>query len=92
MIQSWQRVLWASWIAQILAIVGFSFVYPFLPLYAQHLGVHDQHAVLIWSGFLYAGTTIAATIFAPLWGSVSDRYGRKMMVVRAMGCGALARP
>ena len=87
--QSWQRVLWASWIAQILAIVGFSFVYPFLPLYVQHLGVHDQHAVLIWSGFLYAGTTVAATIFAPLWGSVSDRYGRKMMVVRAMGCGAL---
>jgi len=87
--QSWQRVLWASWIAQILAIVGFSFVYPFLPLYVQHLGVHDQHAVLIWSGFLYAGTTIAATIFAPLWGSISDRYGRKMMVVRAMGCGAL---
>src|SRR5664279_4184417 len=87
--QSWQRVLWASWIAQILAIVGFSFVYPFLPLYVQHLGVHDQHAVLIWSGFLYAGTTVAATIFAPLWGSISDRYGRKMMVVRAMGCGAL---
>ncbi len=87
--KSWQRVLWANWTAQILAIVGFSFVYPFLPLYVQHLGVHDRHAVLIWSGLLYAGTTIALTIFAPLWGSVSDRYGRKVMVVRAMGCGAI---
>src|SRR5262249_1331531 len=55
----------------------------------QHLGVHDQHAVLIWSGALYAGTTIALTIFAPIWGSVSDRYGRKGMVVRAMGSGAV---
>jgi MFS transporter, DHA1 family, multidrug resistance protein len=89
MTKSWQRVLWANWTAQILAIVGFSFVYPFLPLYVQYLGVHDRHAVLIWSGLLYAGTTIALTIFAPLWGSVSDRYGRKVMVVRAMGCGAV---
>ncbi len=87
--ESWQRVLWASFVAQILAIVGFSFVYPFLPLYVQHLGVHDTHSVLIWSGALYAGTTVAMTIFAPLWGSVSDRYGRKVMVVRAMGSGAV---
>lgn len=87
--ESWRRILWVSWVAQILAIVGFSFVYPFLPLYVQHLGVHDQHAVFIWSGALYAGTTIAMTIFAPLWGSVSDRYGRKVMVVRAMGSGAV---
>lgn len=89
MSESWQRILWVSWVAQILAIVGFSFVYPFLPLYVQHLGVHDQHQVLIWSGALYGGTTVAMTIFAPLWGSLADRYGRKMMVVRAMGSGAV---
>jgi DHA1 family multidrug resistance protein-like MFS transporter len=86
---SWQRLLWVSWLAQVLAIVGFSFIYPFLPLYVQHLGVHDQHAVLIWSGVLYAGTTIAMTIFAPIWGAVSDRYGRKVMVVRSMASGAV---
>jgi DHA1 family multidrug resistance protein-like MFS transporter len=85
--ESWRRVLWVNWIAQILAQMGFSIVYPFLPLYVQHLGVHDQHTVLIWSGVLYAGTTVTMTIFAPIWGSVSDRYGRKVMVVRAMGCG-----
>jgi DHA1 family multidrug resistance protein-like MFS transporter len=87
--ESWQRILWVSWVAQVLAIVGFSFVYPFLPLYVQHLGVHDQQQVLIWSGALYGGTTVAMTIFAPLWGSLADRYGRKMMVVRAMASGAV---
>ncbi|MDB5058020.1 MAG: major facilitator superfamily 1 [Chloroflexi bacterium] len=87
--ESWQRILWVSWLAQVLAIVGFSFIYPFLPLYVQHLGVHDQHAVLIWSGVLYAGTTIAMTIFAPIWGAISDRYGRKVMVVRSMASGAI---
>jgi DHA1 family multidrug resistance protein-like MFS transporter len=85
--ETWRRVLWANWIAQILAQMGFSIVYPFLPLYVQHLGVHDQHTVLIWAGVLYAGTTVTMTLFAPIWGSVSDRYGRKVMVVRAMGCG-----
>jgi DHA1 family multidrug resistance protein-like MFS transporter len=86
--ESWQRILWVSWTAQILAIIGFSFVYPFLPLYVQHLGVHDQHQLLIWSGALYGGTTLAMTICAPIWGSIADRYGRKVMVVRAMGSGA----
>jgi len=89
MSRSWQRVLWVSWTAQILAIVGFNIVTPFLPLYVQHLGVHDRSALLLWSGVLFAGTTVAMTLFAPLWGSVADRYGRKMMVVRAMGSGAV---
>ncbi len=87
--RSWQRVLWVSWTAQILAIIGFNFVNPFLALYVQHLGVHNRHALLLWSGVLFAGTTVAMTIFAPLWGSVADRYGRKMMVVRAMASGAV---
>ena len=87
--ESWQRILWANWIAQILAQMGFSIVYPFLPLYVQQLGVHDQHAVLFWSGILYAGTTVTMAVCAPIWGSVSDRYGRKPMVVRAMGSGGI---
>jgi DHA1 family multidrug resistance protein-like MFS transporter len=87
--ETWRRVLWVNWIAQILAQMGFSIVYPFLPLYVQRLGVHDQHTVLIWAGLLYAGTTVTMAICAPIWGSVSDRYGRKVMVVRAMGCGGI---
>jgi len=86
---SWQRLLWVSWTAQLLAIVGFSFVYPFLPLYVQRLGVHDRPSLLLWSGLLYAGTTVALAICAPIWGAVSDRYGRKVMVVRSMFTGAV---
>src|SRR5260370_6415788 len=87
--EPWQRILWASWLAELLAIVGFSFVYPFLPLYIQQLGVHDRNAVLIWSGAIFAGTTIALAIFSPIWGVLSDRYGRKVMVVRSMVSGAI---
>ncbi len=84
----WERTLWVSWFTQILAQMGFSFVYPFLPLYIQHLGVHDQSAILIWSGFLFGSTTVAMAVSAPIWGTVADRFGRKPMVLRAMGCGA----
>ncbi len=86
---SWRRILWVNWIAQILAQMGFSIVYPFLPLYVQDLGVHNQHTALLWSGVLYAGTTVTMAVCAPIWGSFSDRYGRKVMVVRAMGCGGI---
>jgi len=89
MTHSWQRLFWISWLSQILALAGFSFVYPFLPLYVQHLGVHDKGQVLIWSGWLFAGTTIAMSICAPIWGAVSDRHGRKVMVVRSMLSGAV---
>jgi DHA1 family multidrug resistance protein-like MFS transporter len=87
--QSWERTLWVSWFTQILAQIGFSFIYPFLPLYIQHLGVHDQRAILIWSGFLFGSTTVAMAVSAPIWGNVADRFGRKPMVLRAMGCGAV---
>ena len=86
--QSWERTLWVSWFTQILAQMGFSFIYPFLPLYIQHLGVHNQQAILIWSGFLFGSTTVAMAISAPIWGVIADRFGRKLMVLRAMGCGA----
>ncbi len=88
MMEGWNRTLWVSWITQILAQIGFSFIYPFLPLYVQHLGVHDQHAILIWSGFLFGSTTVAMAVSAPIWGALADRFGRKLMVLRAMGCGA----
>lgn len=89
MMQSWERTLWFSWFTQILAQIGFSFTYPFLPLYVQQLGVHNQHSVLLWSGLLFGSSTVAMAISAPIWGTVADRFGRKPMVLRAMGCGAV---
>ena len=62
---------------------------PFLPYYVQDLGVTDPEQVAIWSGVVSAGHGIAMAIFSPIWGSLADRYGRKVMVERAMFGGAL---
>ncbi len=82
----WRRILYVSFIAQIAAIVGFSFVYPFLPLYIQSLGVHGRAAAL-WSGVISFALSLAMALSAPVWGTLADRYGRKPMVVRAMASG-----
>jgi len=86
---SWKRNLYVIWMAELVAIAGFSVVMPFLPYYVQELGVTDPEQVAIWSGLLFTGQGITMAIFAPIWGSLADRYGRKLMVERAMFGGAV---
>jgi len=43
----------------------------------------------MWAGLLATAGGISMTAFAPLWGMVADRYGRKLMVQRAMFGGAV---
>ena len=87
--QTWQRNLYTLWVAELMAIAGFTVVLPFLPYYVQELGVTELEQVEFWSGLLFASKAIAMAIFSPIWGSVADRYGRKLMVERAMFSGAV---
>ena len=80
----WQRNVYAIWIAQFLAMVGLTLIVPFLPFYIRTLGVATTQDVERWSGFLFAAPFLVQTLAAPLWGVLGDRYGRKMMVLRAM--------
>src|SRR5690554_1559065 len=85
----WRRTLWAVWFAQLLAAVGFSFVMPFLPFFVRDLGVADDRMVGAWSGVAMFAAGLSLTIFQPIWGSLADRYGRKLMLQRAMFGGAI---
>jgi DHA1 family multidrug resistance protein-like MFS transporter len=87
--QTWQRNLYTLWVAELVAIAGFTVVIPFLPYYVQELGVTELEQVELWSGLLFASHAMAMAIFSPIWGSVADRYGRKLMVERAMFGGAV---
>jgi len=83
--EQWQRNLYTLWAAQFLAQVGLSLVVPFMPLYISALGVPRLADVERWSGILFAAPFLMQTLAAPLWGVVGDRYGRKIMIVRALG-------
>src|SRR5437016_4160249 len=80
----WQRNIYAIWSAQFLAMIGLTLVAPFLPLYLRLLGVGSVEDVERWSGVVFAAPFAVQTLAAPLWGVAGDRYGRKLMVLRAM--------
>jgi DHA1 family multidrug resistance protein-like MFS transporter len=86
---SWKRNLAVIWFTELVAIVGFTVVMPLLPLYVGELGVQDERQVRIWAGAIYSGHAVAMAIFGPIWGALSDRIGRKVMVERAMFSGAV---
>jgi DHA1 family multidrug resistance protein-like MFS transporter len=79
----------AIWFAELVAIVGFTVVIPILPLYLRELNVQSERQVRIWSGVIFSAQSIMMALFGPIWGVLGDRYGRKIMVVRAMIAGAV---
>ncbi len=87
--ENWKRNLYTISFAELVAISGFSIILPFLPYYLQELGVTDLSEVAIWSGLVLTSSAVTMALFAPLWGSLADRYGRRLMVQRAMFGGAL---
>lgn len=87
--ESWQRNVAAIWVAELIAISGFTVFMPFMPYYVQELGVARLEEVEFWSGVLLSSQAVTMAVVAPLWGSLADRYGRKIMVVRAMLGGSI---
>lgn len=86
---SWQRTLVIIWIAEFVALIGFAVAMPFLPFYVQELGVQDANLIKFWSGLIISAHAVTMGIFAPIWGSLADRYGRKIMLERALFSSAI---
>jgi DHA1 family multidrug resistance protein-like MFS transporter len=85
----WQTILWIMFAAQFLSAIGFSIIFPFLPLYVAYLGVATVGTVALWSGLVFSLQALTMAIAAPIWGSLADRFGYKLMVERAMYGGAV---
>jgi MFS family permease len=79
----WRRNLAVCLLGSFTTIVAMTLLLPFLPLYVEQLGVSDRAAIAQWSGVAYGATFFAAALVAPLWGRLADRYGRKLMLIRA---------
>ncbi|MGB9739601.1 MFS transporter, partial [Chloroflexus sp.] len=85
----WQTTLWIMFVAQFLSAIGFSIIFPFLPLYVAYLGVATVGDIALWSGLVFSLQALTMAIAAPIWGSLADRFGYKLMVERAMYGGAI---
>ncbi|OUM86816.1 MAG: multidrug transporter [Bacillus thermozeamaize] len=81
--EQWKRNLGILWVAQFFVMASMSMIIPFLPLYVQELGVRDPAAVTRWAGFIFGANFFSAFLFAPFWGALADRHGRKIMLLRS---------
>ena len=79
----WRQNLAVCLLGSFTTIVAMTLLLPFLPIYVEQLGVSDRAAIAQWSGVAYGATFFAAALVAPLWGRLADRYGRKLMLMRA---------
>ncbi len=80
----WKRNLVILWIAQFMVMMGMSLILPFLPLFLeQDLGVRNDQNLNLWAGFIFGANFLTALIFAPIWGKLADRIGRKVMLLRS---------
>jgi MFS transporter, DHA1 family, multidrug resistance protein len=86
---NWKTNLVVIWISQLLSIAGFFFALPFGPYFIQELGVHDPAKIKFWVALFGAGPPLTLAIFSPIWGTLADRYGRRLMLLRA-NFGAMA--
>jgi MFS transporter, DHA1 family, multidrug resistance protein len=82
--EPWRRTLYVIWAAQFITMMGMNIVVPFLPFYVQSLGVTNPDDVARWSGYVFAGPFFISLFLTPIWGHLGDRYGRRMMVIRAV--------
>lgn len=85
----WRINLYILWTSQVISLLSFSLGLPFLSLYIQEFGVSDSAQIKFYTGVLSAAPAVTMAIMAPIWGRLADRYGRKLMILRAMFAGSL---
>ncbi len=85
----WQRTLYIMFVAQLMTAIGFSSIFPFFPLYVHQLGSQFGYNLDLLAGLVFSAQAFTMMIASPIWGALADRYGRKLMVERAMFGGSV---
>ncbi|MGG0717423.1 MFS transporter [Robertmurraya massiliosenegalensis] len=71
-----KKALPILFIVMFLVMVGFGIIIPVLPFYAENIGASPTEL-----GLLMAVYSIMQFLFAPMWGRISDRIGRKPVIM-----------
>ncbi|HEV2737887.1 MAG TPA: MFS transporter [Candidatus Elarobacter sp.] len=65
-------------------VLGFTILIPILPFYAEHFGASPTTV-----GAIYSTVAVASLLSSPFWGRLSDRIGRKGVLIAAQVAGLL---
>lgn len=79
------KKLWVLMVTATIDMIGFALIVPILPFYATEFGA-DAFTI----GLLMAAFAFGTMVTAPLWGRISDRYGRKPVLLAAQLMSSLA--
>ena len=79
----WKRNVAMMSLSQVLVMAGFAAAIPFIPLYLkEHFGIVDEGERGLYMSMFYFFGMFAYGVFNPIWGSLSDRFGVKPMLLR----------
>lgn len=78
---NWQKNLWFLSAATFIANVAFTLNIPFLPVFLLELGLKEN--LSLWSGIMVSANFFSYALMAPVWGSLADRHGKRVMFIRS---------
>ena len=79
-----RTVLWFLFAVVLVDMIGFGIVMPVLPELIMHLGDMPVDKAALWAGWLAAGYAAMQFVFAPIIGSLSDRFGRRPVLLACL--------
>src|ERR1700730_6087821 len=77
--------LWVLMATVFVDMIGAMIVLPLLPFYVLEMGAKPSIVGPLVSAFF-----IAQIVFSPVWGRLSDRYGRRPMILTGLLLSAVA--
>jgi len=79
-----RRIVWFLFAVVLIDMIGFGIVMPVLPLLIMDLGGMPVDAAAVWAGWLAAGYAAMQFVFAPIIGNLSDRFGRRPVLLACL--------
>ena len=90
---NWKRNLAFVWASQFLAMAGFGCCMPFIPLLLKdNLGVTDDNVRGLYVSIYQLAGMTSLCFATAVWGILADKFGRKLMLLRASYCAAFFYP
>ena len=90
---NWKVNLFVVWLSQFLAMVGFGCCMPFIPLLLKdNLHIDDPNLRGVYTSIYYMAAMLSLCVATTVWGMLADRFGRKLMLLRASYAAALFYP